>query len=266
MAHPARRRGRASWSARALVLALGPVFAAACEIAVGDPLPGFGAPCVVAEGGCDIEHTCRPEAPGAEVGVCAPVASFGACDEAIRVSHPPGRRGQLKEATVIEIDGPEDFALLEDVRAVTGQVRLFLPGAGDALVGDLCGLRTLQKTGDGLQVSDSDITSLDGLQSFTSATRGLAIFDNRELTDLDGLLNLVHVTPREVSTFSRFDVLIAGNPSLGDAAVDAFVAALATRMGRGLDVIACNNGGRSCDAAQGQLVSFLIANGLPVDR
>lgn len=233
-----------------------------CAIPDRDPLAGFGARCVVAEGSCDVEHVCRPEEPGADVGTCVPVASYGACDAEEPVRHRPGERAEAKVDVEITIDGPEDLPLIENIRAVTGQVRVFKQGAGNAQIGSLCSFRDLQQAGDGLGIGDSDVTSLDGLQSFTSAQSGLAIFDNRRLEDLDGLANLVDITPRQLSDLASFDLVIAGNTALADDVVDAFVTALEERVGRSLAVIACDNGGRACEGVQAQLVDLLIVNGL----
>lgn len=242
--------------------ALAGVMTPACAIPDRDPLPGLGAPCVVAEGSCDLEHVCRPDEAGADVGVCIPVGSYGACDADEPVKHAPGRRGEARVDDDITIDGPEDLALLEDLRAVTGLVRVFKQGAGDVVIGSLCAFRDLQQAGDGVGIGDSDITSLDGLQSLTSIGHGLVIFDNGELTNLDGLGNLVDLTPRPLRDFAALDLIIAGNGSLADEVVDAFVAGLEERMGRELAVVACNNAGRPCEGTDAQLLSFLVTNGV----
>jgi hypothetical protein len=247
-----------------VVAALG--VAPACVIGENDPLPGIGAPCVVSEGHCDVEHTCVPNEPGAARGVCAPIASFGICDDDEPVRHPPGRRGEDKDATEIVVDGPEDLALLEDIRSVTGQVRVFKQGADDVEIDDLCAFRALQRVGDGLAIGDSTVTTLDGLQSVTSVDKGLAIFDNPELVNLDGLLDLVDVTERQVGDNLEFDfdVIIAGNRKLPDDVVDDFVNGLKARTGKDLNVVACNNtiGGRPCSTEDARLLGFLISNGI----
>lgn len=234
---------------------------AGCPIGPTDPLPGFGAQCTIADGHCDIEHVCVPQKPGEATGLCAPIGSFGACDAKAAVTHSPGRVGEDKDATTIEITGPEDFGLIDGIRSVTGQVRVFKQGPESARIGDLCAFRALQRVGNGFAVADSDVSSLDGLESVTSVDGGVGIFDDRALTSLDGLQSLVQVGGRQVDTFASFDVVIAQNPLLTDAVVDAFVADLKARTGTDLAVVACNNGGRPCAGDDAQLVGFLVANG-----
>ncbi len=237
------------------------VFAGGCGIAPTDPLPGIGAVCAVADGHCDVEHVCVPDSVGAAKGKCAPLASFGACDAATPVTHPPGRKGKDEDKPEIEIGGTEDLAFIQDVRSTTGQVRTFKQGPDNVDIPDLCDFRDLQRTGDGLGIGDTEnVTSLDGLQSVTSVQKGLAIVDNTALTDISALANLVDLTPRE-SENTSFDVIIAGNPQLDDADVDAFVADLKGRLGRDIQVVACNNHGVPCGVTERALLDALVAQG-----
>lgn len=235
---------------------------AGCGIAENDPLPSLGANCVVAEGKCGIEHVCRPNEPGAERGVCVPVASFGAtCDGLEAVSHPPGRNGtdEVNDQIVVG-NASEATSLLDDVRTVSGQVRTEAD-SGLVELGNLCAFRDLQRVGDGLGIGKTDLVDLNGLQSLTSVSGGLAIFANPTLTSLEGLENLVHIEPGEVEG-EEFDVAIIGNDDLEDDVVDPFVEALEARVGRDLIVVACANEGRDCPPAVAALVGRIIANGI----
>ena len=228
---------------------------------IGDPLPGIGANCELAKGSCDVEHVCIPAGPGGAGGVCAPVLTFGLCDAKTPVTHPPGRAGKDKDSTEIEINGPEDLGLLDDVRSVTGQVRVFKDGVRVGL-DDVCGFRALQAVGDGLAIGDtSKIVALDGLQSMTSVQNGLAVVDNLKLTDLHGLDNLVALTPRTFDSHA-VDIVIATNPQLKDADVDAFLADLEARVGRPLSTIACNNRGRLCSPVDAIVVNAIVHNSI----
>lgn len=248
-----------------VVLLAGLCLLSGCPIGPADPLGGFGAPCAVSEGSCDLEHVCHPREPGAPQGVCVPVQTFGACDAKDPVTHAPGRQGDQKDVEVVSIESPEQTALLADVRAVTGRVQVFKQGQDDVKLGDLCSFRALQSVGEGLGIGDSDVTSLDGLQSITSAGGGLAIFDNPNLTNLDGLVHLAAITTRDVGDNGRFDVLIAGNNALPPATVARFVSQLKERVGRDLVVVACNNGGQlDCSATDRTLLTSLIQNGLAI--
>lgn len=247
------------------VLLMGLFLLSGCPIGPADPLGGFGAPCAVREGTCDLEHVCQPRAAGALQGVCIPVKTFGACDEDEPVTHAPGRQGEQEDVEILSIESAEQAALLDNVRAVTGRVQVFKQGQDNVKLGDLCSFRALQSVGDGLGIGDSDVTTLDGLQSFTSASGGVAIFDNTNLTNLDGLANLTAITTREVGDNGRFDVLIAGNPALPPATVARFVSQLKERVGRDLVVVACNNGGQlDCSATDRTLLTSLIQNGLAI--
>lgn len=238
------------------------LLAAGCPIGDDDLLPAMGAPCLTPDALCSVEHSCRPPGPPPE-GVCAPVMSFGDCDAVDgRPTHPPGRLGEIKVTDHVKIDDADDLEGLREVRLVTGTVEVFEEGPGNADVGALCPLRTLQVVGDGLAIGDSDLVNLDGLQSLTSVAHGLAIFNNRDLTSLGGLDNLVEIGPREVETFARFNVIIAGNPRLLEGEVTAFEDRLQQKNGGALAIVSCSNAADPCAGAEAELLNFLTANGV----
>jgi hypothetical protein len=248
---------------RALVI-MGVMGFTACAIGDNDPLPSLGAQCVMAEGKCGIEHICQANSPGDARGVCVPVSSYGeACDALEALSHPPGRNGtdEVNDEIVVH-NASEATSLLDGVRSVSGQVRTERFD-GDNLIplGDLCAFRDLQRVGNGLGIGKTDLVDLNGLQSLTSVSGGLAIFANPTLTSLAGLDNLAHIEPGEIGG-QQFDVVITANEDLGDAVVDPFIEALQARVGRELVVFACNNEGRECGPAVDVFVGRIVANGI----
>lgn len=248
-----------------IVVGLAPLVVAltACGIADNDPLPSLGAGCAVAEGKCGIEHVCRPNDAGAARGICVPVTSYGeTCDALEAVSHPPGRNGsdEVNDQIVVR-SAPDATSLLDDVRTVSGQVRTEAEGGDLIALGNLCSFRDLQRVGDGLGIGKTDLVDLNGLQSLTSVSGGLAIFANPRLTSLAGLDNLAHIEPGEIDG-QEFDVAIIGNDDLGDAVVDPFIDELQARVGRELNVVACANEGRDCPPGVAALVGRIIANGI----
>lgn len=258
----ARRR---AWqdcaSAGAALLAL--FLGAGCPIGADDLLPAMGRACRTPEALCDVEHVCRPgEAP--PDGLCAPVMSFGRCDEVDGPpSHPPGRLAEIKDTAEVKIVSASDLEQLREVRLVTGSVEIFEDGPADAEVGTLCPLRALQVVGDGLAIGDSDLVDLDGLQSLTSVQAGLAIFNNRELTSLAGLENLVEVTGRQVEGFVNLQLIIAGNPQLPESEVTALEDRLRAQHGGNLVSISCSNRADVCAGAELQLLNLLASSGVP---
>jgi hypothetical protein len=246
-----------------LVLAALVVAATGCGIAPNDPLPSLGANCAVAEGTCGIEHVCRPNTPGAERGICVPVASYGAaCDASEAVSHPPGRNGTDENNDQLVITSASDAtSLLDDVRSVTGQVRTESDGNALIALGNLCAFKDLQRVGNGLGIAKTDLVDLNGLQSLTSVAGGLAIFSNPQLTSLAGLENLVHLEPGEVEG-QEFDIALINNEDLEDDVADAFIADLEARVGRDLIAVVCSNDGRDCPPAVQLLVGRIVANGI----
>lgn len=237
--------------------------AAGCAIGADDLLPAIGAPCQTSAALCSVEHVCRPgDSP--PNGLCAPVGSYGACDELDGPpSHPPGRLGEIKDATEVKIASAADLEQLREVRMVTGSVEIFEVGPGNAEVGTLCALRDLQVVGNGLGIGDSDLIDLDGLQSLTSVTAGLAIFNNRELTSLQGLENLVEVTGRALEGFQNVQLIIAGNPLLPEEEVTALEDRLRQSNGGALASVSCSNRANACEGAELQLLTLLASSGVP---
>lgn len=234
----------------------------ACPIGDDDLLPSMGAPCSTHEALCGVEHVCRPPGPPPD-GVCAPVMSYGSCDDVEGApSHAPGRLGDSKQVDEMKIEDAADLEQLREVRLLDGTLEIFEQGPGDADVGDLCPLRTLQLVTDGFGIGDSDLTDLDGLQSLTSVAGGLAIFNNRALTSLSGLDNLVEVGPRNVESFTAFNVIIAGNPQLGEGDITAFEDRLQAKNGGALTIVSCSNAGNPCAGEEADLLAFLTANGV----
>jgi hypothetical protein len=241
-----------------------PVFVTLALLApLVDPLPSLGANCAVAEGTCGIEHVCRPNQPGAERGICVPVASYGEACEAIEaVSHPPGRNGTDENNDQLVITSASDAtSLLDDVRSVTGQVRTEADGNALIAFGNLCAFKDLQRVGNGFGIAKTDLVDLNGLQSLTSVSGGVAIFSNPRLTSLAGLESLVHLEPGEVEG-QEFDIALINNEDLEDEVADAFIAELEARVGRDLIDVVCNNDGRDCPPAVQLLVGRIVANGI----
>lgn len=237
------------------------VVAALCACAIGpnDPLPSLGAPCVVSEGHCGIEHVCDPDAAGADTGLCRPVTSYGlACDEP---THPSGRNGEDDIDTLeLIIAAPEDIPRLSGVRSFAGQVRI-QRADGPVALGTLCGFRDLQRVGNGLGLGKSDVVDFNGLQSLTSVAGGLAVYSNPQLESLAGLEHLVDIVPRTVDSVT-FDVIIVGNADLDDDTIAAFRGALEGRLGREPAVVACGNADADCSAAEQDLAQALTSAGL----
>lgn len=224
---------RCAWS---LSLFLGALSLAACAIPNDDLLPGIGQPCTVSEGLCSMEHSCRPDAPGSDSGVCAPVLSYGDCKAP---THPPGRFGTVEDGD-INIDEVIDLPKMEEVRVVTGRLRIY-SGGGELELGSLCPLAPLQRVGDSLLIGNTNITSLDGLQSLTSVSNGIGLFANSDLTSLSGLEQLVDLKGCTGGDQS-VELFFANNVELSPSTIDAFVETLEQRFDREVDVVRCGNG------------------------
>lgn len=216
---------------------------ASCAIAEDDLLPGIGEACNVDDALCPLEHACRPSSPGKDTGVCEPVLTYGTC---AKPTHPPGRIGESADHDVI-IDQATDLEnKLKNVRLIKGKLQIAPPGGGSDLdLEDICVTRALEHVEDGVIIDQTSLVSLDGLQSLTSVSHGLAITENARLEDLDALAHLVKVEPCrvEIADVSRsVHVVIAKNAKLPASAVDAFLADLEDRTGAALDVLRCENG------------------------
>jgi len=160
------------------------------------------------------------------------------------------------------VENAADLEQLRGVRLLDGTLEIFEQGPGDADVGDLCPLRTLQVVTHGVAIGDSDLIDLDGLQSLTSVAEGLAIFNNRSLTSLQELDNLVDVGARTVEDFAPFNIVIAGNPQLPEEEIAAFEDRLQLKNGGGLRIVSCANAVTPCTPAEADLLASLAANGL----
>ncbi len=247
---------------RWLVAAATAVLLGACPIGDDDPLPSMGLPCSTREALCGVDMVCRPAALPPD-GACAPVMSYGSCDDdAGAPRHPPGRLGDIKDVDVLTVESAADLEQLREVRLVDGMLQIFEAGPGNADVGDLCPLRTLQLVTEGLGVGDSDLEDLDGLQSLTSVAGGVAVFNNRSLTSLRGLDNLVEVGPRTVGSFASFHVIIAGNPLLPESEVSAFEERIQGDNGGALTIISCSNAGAACADDEADLLAYITVNGV----
>jgi hypothetical protein len=220
---------------RALSLALLSVALASCAIADDDAVAGIGAPCEVSAGLCPLDLVCMPDEPGASAGVCAPLVDFGTCGETERL---PGRFGTVESA--IAIDEAADTTKLKDVRLVEDRVTVH-NRVREVDLGDACAFRALQRVGDGFYFGNTDVTSLDGMQSLTSVKNAIAIFGNRELESLDGLASLVEIEPCTVDTRS-LQIVIANNDALPASAVTSFLEELKARFGKAPQAIRCGNG------------------------
>lgn len=214
-----------------MCLALG-----ACAIPENDTLAGFGQRCRVSEGLCSLDLVCRPDEPGADEGLCEPVADYGACK---KPEHLPGRVGTVEDGPVT-IDEGADVTKIEGVRLVNGNV-LVHDRVRELELGDTCAFRALQRVEDGFYLGNTDITSIDGLGSLTSVKNGVALFGNRELESLDGLAHLVEIEPCTVDTNS-VQIVIANNDSLPASAIDSFAEQLEIRLGKRPQMIRCGNG------------------------
>jgi hypothetical protein len=228
---------------------------AACPIPEDDLLPGIGAPCVLDEGLCPLEHACRPSEAGAADGLCAPVATFGGCEAP---THPPGRFGDVKDGDVV-VDQEEDLPdAAADLRVVQGDVRVRRGGVPALAIGDLCVLRALQAVAGSVVVGNTDLASTDGLQSLTSVGRGLALIGNADLATLDGFASLAELAPCRIEG-RDIHAVIARNPRLPRLEVERFVEKLEARTGAAVTIVACENEGLgdACGVDQAPIVQAL---------
>jgi|GEM_PF-1174748 len=192
---------------------------------------GIGAPCVVDGAACPTDHVCLVD-DGETAGLCAPILDYGSCDPP---SYPQAV-GQLRDET-LDIDAVDDFEKLRDVVRVEGD--LFIDGAAGTVLrlGDLCSVAGVQQVTGSLLVAQTDITTLDGLQGMGSVGAGVGIAANPNLTDLQGLINLMGVKPPDAG--EAFTIVIADNAALPAEAIRALRAALAVRPG--IQIFACGN-------------------------
>ena len=250
-----RARTSSLAATRGMSLAWAALLASACAIPEDDTLSGFGAPCSVSEGLCSLDLVCVPKEPGADTGVCAPLEDYGSCGKAEAL---PGRSGTVEGD--VTIDEGADATKMEGVRKVEGTLNVH-SRVRELDLGDTCAFQALQRVDDTFLFGNTDVASLDGLQSLTSVRNGIAIFGNGELESLDGLASLVDIEPCTVGTTS-LQILIARNDKLPASAIDAFVDALERRMDNPLQIVRCENGpssdeDRACNVTEAAAVAAL---------
>jgi hypothetical protein len=205
-----------------------------------DARDAIGKACTL-DGPCAADHFCLLDAPavdGAGSGVCAPVRNYGGCPSP---TWPVRVEGALTGDRVV--NDAAGLQALDGVRRVQGALRLQPAEVlGAAVVGDLCPLAGLQRVDDGLNVRNTDVTTLDGLQALAFAGAGVTIVDNASLVDVAGLLDLQHSVLPEGGNVG---VLIAANRQLDPAKVEELRAALEPA---GVVVAGCGNRGElDCD-------------------
>jgi hypothetical protein len=205
----------------------------------------FGQACVVeasAELSCPLDYHCD--------GACLPILDYGSCDAPLYGGGLGATRNELL------INGSDDVAApnLELVGKVNGSVNVQADGIGDLRVGSLCALRRVQLVGGRVTIAESDLTSLDGLQSLTAIGAGLVIVDNPQLTSLAALSSVLSVGIfQDVTAIGDVNIVIANNANLSQAEADAFAAPF------GSNVRVCGNGDGSVPCQQlGPLLSELI--------
>jgi hypothetical protein len=197
------------------------------------PRDGIGQPCVVdGEVPCAPDHVCRA-ADGALDGLCAPIVDYGRnCPPPTHSQRPGAIRSER-----LEVDDPAALALLEDVVRVEGDLVLDGPFTGPLLAVDpLCGLSGLQQVTGTLLIAQTNLQTLDGLQSLSYVGGGIGIAGNPSLVDLSALANVIRV---DVPDDARFSIVIAENRSLPREALRGLKDALAERPS--ITIAACGN-------------------------
>lgn len=202
----------------------------------GCPITGLrddiGRACVVDGPPCAPDHVCLA-ADGAAEGRCAPIVDYGGCDPA---TYP--QQAGLVRAEGLDVDDPGELGFLRDVVRVEGDLFVDGPVVGAPLaVGTLCGLSGLQQVTGSLLIAQTDLVTLDGLQSLSFVGKGLGVAGNTRLEDLTGLANLVQVVALDENR--DFEVVIADNRVLSRDALQAFKDVLADRAS--IRVHACGN-------------------------
>jgi hypothetical protein len=203
----------------------------------GCPLTGvrdsIGLPCFVdGESPCGPDHICEAE-DGALGGVCAPIVDYGAtCDPPTYPQQP----GAIRRES-LDVGAQSDLGFLDDVARIEGDLVIDGPfGAAPLAIGTLCGVAGLQQVTGSLFIAQTDLATLDGLQSLSFVGAGIGIAGNPALTDLMGLANLVRAVPLGEA---RFSIVIAENRSLPREALRNLREALADRPS--ISIAACGN-------------------------
>jgi hypothetical protein len=194
---------------------------------------GIGQSCIVdGEVPCARDHVCEAD-DGVVDGLCAPIVDYGpSCDSP---SYPqwPGKT----RTEGLEVDDPAAVASLEDVVRIEGDLVLDGPFAGPLLAVDpLCGLSGLQQVTGTLLIAQTNLSTLDGLQSLSYVGGGIGIAGNPSLVDLSALANVIRVG---VPDDARVSIVIAENRSLPREALRDLKEALADRPS--ITIAACGN-------------------------
>lgn len=192
---------------------------------------GIGRPCVVEGPPCPQDHVCEA-ADGTADGLCAPIDDYGSCGSA---TYPLAPKTVRPES--LDVDEPGELGFLRDVARVEGDLFLDGPfGRGTLQLGTLCDVSGLQQVTGSLLVAQTNLTTLDGLQSLSFVGAGVGIAGNPDLVDLDALGNLVRVVAPEGRSF---EVVIANNGALDREALQRFLDVMAARPS--IRVVACGN-------------------------
>lgn len=181
---------------------------------------GIGAACTVDGDVCPFDHTCLPDDPDdPSTGLCAPILDYGSCPAPAYAQKP----SKTEDKDVV-VDALADVDKLKDVAHIEGGLKLEFPGAGGLLeLGDLCGFAGLQRVDGAAQITETDATSLDGLQGLAFVGGGVLVNSNGELTDVMGLQNLVVATPPRGRDFG---VALSNNRNLDEDAIQELREAL----------------------------------------
>lgn len=197
------------------------------------PRDGIGQLCFVDEEPCALDHICLAEPDGALDGLCAPIVDYGrSCD----VPSYPQRPGETRTEG-LEVDDPDAMGFLTDVVRVEGDLVLDGPFTGPPLAIDsLCDISGLQQVTGTLLIAQTNLSSLDGLQSLSYVGGGIGIAGNPDLVDLSALANVIRV---DAPDDARFSIVIAENRSLPREALRDLKDALADRPS--ITIAACGN-------------------------
>ena len=195
---------------------------------------GIGAPCSVDGAVCPLDHTCLPDDLSEPAdGLCAPILDYGSCEQPAYAQ----KDGEFLDEGLTVDDGA-DLGKLEGVISVAGDLRFEAPGPGGLLqLGDLCGVRGLQRVEGKLLVTELDTASLDGLQGLAIVNGGVLVHANGSLEDVIGLQNLVVANALPGRDFG---VAFANNRALDEPAIQALKDALAVAAPT-VKIFACGN-------------------------
>jgi len=210
------------------------VVAAVAGCPIDGSREGIGSVCVPGEAVCPIDYYCLPDDADQATGVCAPALDYGSCDAPTW----PIRPAELRDES-LDVDTVGDLDFLRDVTRVEGDLIIAPPAAGQTLqLGTLCDISGLQQVTGSMLVKNTDLTSLDGLQSLSVVGAGIGIAGNRLLTDIKGLTNLVSAVARDGD---NFNIVIADNATLPDTAIIELRQAIQASEVTSARLYACGN-------------------------